>query len=307
MSKRLPSLNQLRAFEAAARLGSFKAASEELHVTQAAVSHQIKALEDDLGRALFHRGTRHVRLLDAAAPLAAEVTRAFEGMALAVENLRGAKASGPLRLSVAPFFGNRWLMPRLARFRTLHPEIEIEFAMSFDLVDLEADGFDAALRYGTGDWPGLTSERIYLDRVGPVAAPDLIGEVEVPLDTQQIAELPQVTTSQWPGDWQHWFSEAGLARSRTLSPVVYDGRPLVFDAVLSGQAMAIFDIRMTALDEARGRLIRLHPLTVERPQGIHIAYPTTRYVDPRIQALAAWLKQEAAIDGPSAIAHKTSG
>jgi LysR family glycine cleavage system transcriptional activator len=153
MPKRLPSMNQLRAFEAAARLGSFKAASEELHVTQAAVSHQIKGLEDDLGRALFHRGTRHVRLLDAATPLARELTRAFEGISSAVEGFRASAFSEPLRLSVAPFFGNRWLMPRLSRFQSLHPEIDIETVLSFDLVDLDTSGFDGAVRYGTGDWP----------------------------------------------------------------------------------------------------------------------------------------------------------
>ncbi|MEO1193797.1 MAG: LysR substrate-binding domain-containing protein [Pseudomonadota bacterium] len=296
MNKRLPSLSQLRAFEAAARLGSFKSAAEELHVTQAAISHQIKGLEDDLGRALFHRGTRHVRLLDAAKPLALELTRAFEGISSAVRDLRDATLEGPLRLSVAPFFGNRWLTPRLARFQLLHPEIEVELVLSFDFVDLESDGFDGAVRYGAGDWQGLNTERIYRDCVGPVAAPELIGEMTPPLSLEALASLPQVTTAQWPDDWKHWFKAAGLPRQVDVSPSTYDGRPLVFDAVLSGQAMAIFDIRMTALDEARGRLVRLHPLTVERPQGIHIAFPKSRIVNPRIEAFAAWLKEEAAID-----------
>lgn len=296
MSTRLPSLNQLRAFEAAARLGSFKAASEELHVTQAAISHQIKGLEDDLGRALFRRGTRHVQLLDAAKPLAHELTRAFEGISSAVEDFRASAFSEPLRLSVAPFFGNRWLMPRLPRFNSLHPEIDIETVLSFDLVELDNSSFDGAVRYGTGDWPGLTSERIYRDCVGPVAAPELIGEMSPPLGLEALAALPQVTTSQWPGDWEHWFAEAGLSPQTKVSPVVYESRAFVFDAVLSGHAMAIFDIRMTALDEARGRLVRLHPLTVERPQGIHIAFPQSRLADPRIEVFANWLKQEAVRD-----------
>lgn len=296
MPKRLPSLNQLRAFEAAARLGSFKAASEELHVTQAAISHQIKSLEDDLGRELFQRGTRQVRLLDASTPLASELTRAFERISVAVKGLRDTAMAKPLRLSVAPFFGNRWLIPRLARFQSLHPEIDIETALSFDLVDLEAEGFDAAVRYGAGDWPGLNSQQIYRDCVGPVAAPELIGDRTLPLGLEDLASLPQVTTSQWPDDWKHWFEAAGLSPTIDVSPVAYEGRPLVFDAVLSGQAMAIFDVRMTALDEARGRLVRLHPLTVELPQGIHVAFPKSRLVDPRIAAFAEWLKQESVID-----------
>lgn len=297
MPRRLPSLTQLRAFEAAARLGSFKAAAEELHVTQAAVSHQIKALEQDMGRALFRRGTRHVRLLQEAAPLASELTRAFEAIALAVEDLQGAAMAGVLRLSVAPFFGNRWLKPRLARFRALHPEIEIETTLSFDTVDLEAEGFDGALRYGTGDWPGLDSHLIYRARVGPVAAPDLIGDWETPLSVAALARLPLATTRHWQGDWRDWFAAAGLPSGPVAEPVVYESRALVFDAILSGQAMAIFDVRLTAADESKGRLARLHPLIVERPQGIHVAVPRSRGADPRIAAFVAWLRSEAGQPG----------
>jgi DNA-binding transcriptional LysR family regulator len=107
-------------------------------------------------------------------------------------------------------------------------------------------------------------------------------------------------TSQWPGDSAHWFAEAGLPPRSAVSPVAYETRALVFDAVLSGQAMAIFDVRMTAVDEARGRLLRLHPLTVERPQGIHVAFPRRRLANPRMEAFAAWLEQEANLDEPEA-------
>lgn len=293
MPRKLPSLTQLRAFEAAARLGSFKAAADELHVTQAAISHQIKALEQDLGRPLFQRGTRHVRLLQEATPLAAELTDAFEGIASAVADLQGAAMTGVLRLSVAPFFGNRWLTPRLARFRALYPEIEIETVLSFDNVDLEAEGFDGALRYGTGDWPGLDSHLIYRDRVGPVAAPDLVGGQEPPLSIAALADLPLATTRLWQGDWKDWFAAAAAPSCPVAEPVVYDNRALVFDAILSGQAMAIFDVRMTAVDESKGRLLRLHSLIVERPQGIHVAVPKSRSADPRIAAFVAWLRLEA--------------
>jgi LysR family glycine cleavage system transcriptional activator len=293
MARRLPSLTQLRAFEAAARLGSFKAAAEELHVTQAAISHQIKALEHDLGRPLFHRATRHVRLLQEAAPLAAQLTQGFEGIASAVEDLRSTAMTGVLRLSVAPFFGNRWLKPRLARFSALHPEIEIETVLSFDNADLEAEGFDGAVRYGTGDWPGLDSHLIYRDRVGPVAAPELVAHRETPLPVAALAALPLATTRDWQGDWQDWFAAAALPSGPVAEPVVYGSRALVFDAILSGQAMAIFDLRMTAADEAKGRLVRLHPLIAERPQGIHVAVPGNRAADPRIAAFVAWLRLEA--------------
>jgi LysR family glycine cleavage system transcriptional activator len=293
MPRRLPSLTQLRAFEAAARLGSFKAASDELHVTQAAVSHQIRALEHELGRALFQRETRQVHLLPEAAPLATELTNAFDGIAASVADLRGTAMGGVMRLSVAPFFGNRWLTPRLARFRALHPEIEVETVLSFDNVDLEAEGFDGAVRYGTGDWPGLDSHLIYRDRVGPVAAPELIADREPPLSVAALAGLALATTRNWQGDWKDWFAAAGHPSGPVGEPVVYDSRALVFDAILSGQAMAVFDVRMTAVDESKGRLVRLHPLIVERPQGIHVVTPRSLGADPRIEAFAAWLRLEA--------------
>lgn len=201
MTRRLPSLNQLRAFEAAARHGSFKAAAEELCVTQAAISHQIKGLEDDLGQALFHRGTREVRLTGRATTLAKQLTRSLDDVAAAVEDFAGPVMTGRLRLSVAPFFGNRWLLPRLERFRRQYPEIEIDPVLSFDLVDLAANGFDAAVRYGVGDWPGLSSLPIYRDCVGPVVAPQRVADHAMPMSPEQIARLPLAATSNWRGDW----------------------------------------------------------------------------------------------------------
>jgi LysR family glycine cleavage system transcriptional activator len=297
MARRLPSLNQLRAFEAAARHGSFKGAAEELCVTQAAISHQVKGLEDDLGQALFHRGTREVRLTRRAAPLAQQLTRSLDDVTVAVELFTGRAMTGCLRLSVAPFFGNRWLLPRLERFRSRCPGIEIDTVMSFDLVDLAANGFDGAVRYGAGDWPGLSSLPIYQDCVGPVVAPQRVVDHAMPMSPDEIARLPLATASNWRGDWDAWFGAAGLDRSVPLNTVDFDSRPFAFDAALSGQAVAIFDSRMTAADEANGHLVRLHPLTVERPQGIHVVFPKTRHPDPRIEAFAAWLQDEANLSG----------
>ena len=297
MARRLPSLNRLRAFEAAARHGSFKAAADELCVTQAAISHQVKALEDELGQPLFHRGIREVRLRERAAPLAARLTRSLDEMAAAVEDLTGPVMTGRLRLSVAPFFGNRWLLPRLGRFHARHPGLEIEPVLSFDLVDLGAHGFDAAVRYGAGDWPGLAGRAIYRDCVGPVVAPHRVTGHHLPMTPGDIARLPLATTTNWRDDWEAWFAAASPDTPVSFDALDCDSRAIAFDAALSGQAAAIFDTRLTAADEANGHLVRLHPLTVTRPQGIHVVFPDTRRPDPRIEAFVAWLREEAAADG----------
>jgi len=296
MTRRLPSLNQLQVFEAAARHGSFKAAADELCVTQAAISHQIKALEETLGQPLFHRGIREVRLLGGAAPLAAQLTRSLDEIGGAVEALTGPVMTGRLRLSVAPFFGNRWLLPRLDRFHARHPGLEIEPVLSFDLVDLTVHGFDAAVRYGDGAWRGLAGRPIYRDCVGPVVAPHRVAGHALPMTPADIAGLPLATTSNWRGDWEAWFAAAAPDREISFTAVNFDSRAVAFDAALSGQAAAIFDTRLTAADEANGHLVRLHPLNVTRPQGVHVVFPGTRRPDPRIEAFVAWLREEAAAE-----------
>jgi len=230
VARQLPSLNRLRAFEAAARHGSFKAAADELCVTQAAISHQVKALEDELGQPLFHRGIRGVRLLERAAPLAVRLTRSLDEMAEAVEDLTGPVMTGRLRLSVAPFFGNRWLLPRLDRFHARHPGLEIEPVLSFDLVDLGAHGFDAAVRYGAGDWPGLAGRAIYRDCVGPVVAPHRVAGHHLPMTPGDIARLPLATTPNWRGDWEAWFAAASPDEPVTFDALDCDSRALAFGA-----------------------------------------------------------------------------
>ena len=297
MAQRLPPLTRLRAFEAAARLGSFKAAASELCVTQAAVSHQIKALELDLGQPLFHRTARAVHLAERARPLAGALTEAFDRMAEATEAFAGPRMEGRLRISVAPFFGNRWLLPRLGRFHERYPGLEVEPVLSFDVVDIAGEGFDAAVRYGHDDWPGLATLPVFRDRVGPVAAPQLVAGCDLPLSAGALAGLPLAATRRWRGDWPAWFAAAGLdgAPGATID---YDSRAFAFDAALSGNAVCLADMRMTASDEANGRLVRLHPLTVERPQGIQVVHPGIHRPDPRVVAFADWLSQEAHAQGP---------
>ena len=292
MSNRIPSFRQLRAFEAAVRLGSFKQAAAELFVTQAAVSHQVKALEETLGVNLFVRGTREVRPTDEAVAYAGRLATAFELVSTATADIDRKRMSGRLRISVAPFYGNRWLLPRLDAFRAANPELELEASLSFDLVDFQSSGIDAAVRYGLGDWPGLDAIGIHRDLVGPVCAPQLLAGRTPPIDPEEIARMPLVTTARWKEDWSAWFAATG--GPPVAGPMTeFDNRAFAFDSALSGNGVFLADIRMTASSEAAGNLVRLHPLTVDRPQGIHLVFPATRIRDPRIEAFGAWMKAEA--------------
>lgn len=299
MPRRLPSLNQLRAFEAAARHRSFKHGAAELCVTQAAVSHQIKALEEAMGVRLFIRQTRAVELTEAAERLLTVLSRGFDEIEAVTLELSGTAMAGELKISAAPFYGNRWLLPRLPGFHALYPGMTVTAALSFDVVDLRLEGLDAAVRYGTGDWPGLTSILIHEDRIGPVCAPQLVAGRNLPLAAEEIAALPLASTARWRQEWAGWFAAAGCD-GEAAAVTEHDNRALAFDAALAGHAVCLADLRLTGSAEAAGNLVRINPLTIDLPQGIYVVYPETARPDPRVLAFADWLKGEALAVGTPA-------
>lgn len=296
MARRLPSLNQLRAFEAAARHQSIKKGAAELCVTPAAVGHQIRALETYLEVLLFHRGVRQVTLTDQGKQLAEELAAALDRIEAAVAPALNDSLSGPLKISVAPFFGNRWLLPRLKSFSDLYPEIDVQPILSFDYVDLANDGFDAAVRYGNGSWDGTTSELIFRDRLRPVCAPQLIGAKTCPMAPDDILALPLASAKNWPDDWATWAEKAGAKMQKTNAPVQYDNRAFMFDSALSGQAVILADSRMTQVDERAGRLVCLTENSVSRPQGIHVVTAPSD-VRRKVQVFTDWMKAVAVSDG----------
>src|SRR5436853_1556637 len=174
MSRNLPPLNALRAFEAAARHLSFTTAAAELNVTQAAVSHQIKALEDRLGLKLFRRVGRGLLLTDAAQAYLAEITVAFDRIAGATRRLHQHDAAGILNATVLPSFAVKWLLPRLGRFRAAHPEIDVRISSDSRTVDFAREDFDVGLRAGRGPWAGLRADLILKQRFFPVCGPALL-------------------------------------------------------------------------------------------------------------------------------------
>ena len=263
-------------------------------MTQAAVSHQIKALEQALGVQLFHRTTRGVRLTDSAKGYLAALTGAFDAIAAATSQLADAGISGVLKISAPPLFGNRWLLPKLPRFRARFPDLELQVSLSVDTIDLTRSDIDAALRFGQGPWTNLADVLIVRDVVGPVCAPRYVAGRALPLDAREIRELELATTKGDTQDWRDWFAAAGLPPPGALRTVEHENSAFTFDAALSGNAVCLADVQLTASDEAGGTLVRLHPMTIERPRGIHLVYPETAFPDPRLAAFADWLKEEAA-------------
>lgn len=292
MSRRLPSLNQLRAFEAAARHQSIKDGADELCVTPAAVGHQIRALEGFLEVTLFHRGVRQITLTDQGRRLAEDVGAALDRIEAAVAPALNDSLSGSLKISVAPFFGNRWLLPRLEKFSAQYPEIDVQPVLSFEYVDLAKDGFDAAVRYGDGTWDGTTAELVFRDTLRPVCAPQLVEGRTLPLAPDDIMSLPLASAKNWPDDWKAWAEATGSTFAHGMGPHQYESRAFMFDSALSGQAVILADPRMTRADERAGRLVCLNECSVERSQGIHIVTGSST-MGRKMQIFSDWIKTEA--------------
>lgn len=292
MRRRLPPLRALHAFEVAARHLSFARAAEELGVTPAAISQQIKQLEDILGVGLFHRGAR-LSLTRAAALVAGEVSDAFDRLASAVGRLAPDGPARPLVVSAPPAFAARWLVPRLTRFQDAHPGVDLHLSATLRLVDLDREGVDLAIRYGSGRYPGLLVERLRLEEVVAVAAPRLaagLGEVSdlaraTLLVNEGIGWDPSFPT------WPAWLSEMGAPPTETLRLRPFGDASLVLEAALAGLGVALVWRTLVCDELAGGRLVALFP---GRPlaSAYHLACLPERAEFPPIRAFRDWIKAE---------------
>jgi LysR family transcriptional regulator, glycine cleavage system transcriptional activator len=299
MPSHLPSLNALRAFEAAGRHLSFSKAAEELHVTPAAVGHQVKALEHDLGAVLFERLNRALLLTPAGQSLLPGLSEVFYRVAEVVETFRRRDANRPLTVSMPPSFGASWLMPRLERFRARHPDIDVRLDADNRVVDLVHDDVDVGLRYGLGDYPGMRVDCLLSEEVFPVCSPRLL-EGEHPL--RELEDLRwhtllhvdgYVQDGYWP-DWNMWLQSAGMGDMVLRRTLRFSHTVLALQAAASGHGVALGSRVLAGNDLKERRLVR--PFT----HGSHMSFayymvcPDALADEPRIAAFREWIIEEAA-------------
>ena len=291
--RRLPPLSSLRAFEAAARQESFKLAANELGVTPTAISHQVRQLEADLGVPLFVRQTRKVALTPEGRALLGPLRASFDAMAEAVESLRHRPARRVATLSAIAAFTARLLVPRVARFRACNPGWDLRLHASDGLVDLHAGEADAAIRYGPGSYPGLTTVPLMQERFAPVCSvhlplrrpEDLRGATLIHID-----ELPQAIEMSLP-TWDAWAAKAGLPGLDTDSSVSMNDESSAIQAVIAGQGVALLSLTLVAAELASGALIQPFGPVIE---GLHynLVYPTDRANQPAVAILRDWVTNE---------------
>lgn len=291
-------MNALRAFEAAGRLRSLTRAAEELHVTPAAVSHQVKALEEALGQKLFRRVSRNLVLTDAGQVLLEPLGDGLDRMAEGVAQVRALVEEPSLTVTVPLSFGAKWLMPRLEHFRELEPEVEVRIDASMRLVDLDREGIDLGIRYGHGDYPGLEVECLMSEQVFPVCAPSLLASgppLERPQDLSGhtlIHTEYDEAVNRYP-DWAMWLRAVGLPDLRARHDLKISLASMAVDAAVSGQGVVLMGEALVADDLTHGRLVRLFDTALHSELRYYMVRSKRRPPSPVLDRFVDWLRAEA--------------
>ncbi|MDX1512292.1 MAG: transcriptional regulator GcvA [Gammaproteobacteria bacterium] len=292
--RRLPSLNALRAFEAGARHLSFTRAARELSVTQTAISHQVRQLEDQLGVRLFERRTRELRLTPPGSILYPAVAQSLDAMAEAVERVRATPAHTPLTVSVAPTFGARWLAQRLGRFWRAHPDVALRLHHSIRLVDLARDEVDLAVRWGRGDWPGVESERLMGAHVTPLCSPCLL-EGGHPLVAPGDLRHHTLIQEQDSNEWAEWLAASGVDDIEPLRGPVIDDPNVIIELTIAGDGVMLGSPEVMAPEIKAGKLVAPFAGDPDPAFAYYLVYLPGTLKQPDAAAFRDFLKREAGL------------
>jgi len=287
-------LNALRAFEAAARSESFTRAAEELCVTPAAVSQQVKALEATLGLTLFHREHKRLAITEAGREYLGVIREALDRIAVGTDRLRLRRSSGVLTVSTSPDFAAKWLVHRLGRFAGAHPEIDLRVSAAIQHVDLAREGVDVAIRHGDGHWPGLDAVRLTAERLFPVCSPRLASGRNGIKQASDLLRLPLLCLDGW-STWSRWFEAAGISTPVLHGPVLNQAS-LLIDAAADGQGVALARTALAAWDLINGRLVAPVDVSLRLQRTYWIVCPKVAASVPKVEAFRRWLLAEASDD-----------
>ncbi len=297
--KRLPPLNSLRAFAATGQHLSFSKAAAELGVTPAAISHQVKSLEEFLGASLFERKGRVVSLTAGGEKLLPGVRDGFESLVKAVAAMRWSGDSDILNASVAPSFAAKWLVPRLERFYRSHPDIDVRISASFDLADVPNDGFDIGIRFGFGRYPGLRVDKIFDEAAAPMCHPRLLAgthSIRTPDDLCHHVLLHDDSLLKLGNtlpDWRMWLKAAGYDHIDASHGLRFSSSDHAIDAAIAGTGIALSRVALVADDVAAGRLILPFALDIPLVPAYYMVTADDHAASPRVNAFREWLITEA--------------
>jgi LysR family glycine cleavage system transcriptional activator len=288
---KLPPLSAIRAFEAAARHESFTKAAAELGMTQAAVSYQVKLLEDRVGAPLFLRQARRVVLSEAGKRLAPPVAEAFQRLHAGFAAMRDT-SEGVLAVTAVHTFATNWLVPRMGAFQVAHPDIAVRLEVSSRNVDFGREDFDVGIRGGRGSWPGVKAHLLLPYRFTPLCSPELLaryGPLDGPADLARVPRL--FAHDDW---WEHWFKAAGIPAPPLAVPstLAVEVQSMLGTAAASGQGVAMLMPAFFAADLAAGRLVQPFDLLAADGDSYWLVYAQERHNVPKIRAFREWILAE---------------
>lgn len=296
--RRLPSLASIRAFEAAARHGSFAKAAQELDTTAASVSYHVRCLEQETGVRLFVRFAQRVELTPPGALVAREATAAFDALRASFQRASTVEETR-LSLTTLPSLGTSWLTPKLGRFRAKHRNIALEIDLSSDAQDLAGGRFDAAIRNGHGTWPGLRAHELFPSIFMPLCAPVLQDAAKALGDPRRTLEVPLLGRPDW---WEQWYRAHGRVDIPSSSHfgTLLSAEYLDIAAAIAGQGIAIGSPILFRTEIDAGRLVPAHDLVISSGRTFWFTYPAVRERSRKISAFRDWLIDEAARDRDAA-------
>jgi LysR family transcriptional regulator, glycine cleavage system transcriptional activator len=290
MTARLPSLNGLRAFEAAARHLSFTLAASELNVTQTAISHQIRRLEEELGIRLFIRKNRALALTPQARDYLPGVRAAFNDLRLATDRLLRKDDDKVLTVSTLASLAAKWLLPRLTAFQEAHPGLDVRITTSTALVDFKSGDVDAAIRYGRGHWPGVRADWLMADEVFPVCSPALLSGKRPLRVAEDLRDHVLLHTSANNDDWRQWLTAAGLPSDISKQPgITFDLALMTVQAAIDGIGVAMGRTSYVQDDIAKGRLVVPFNIALPADAGFYLVSPEGAAEPPKLKAFRQWL------------------
>lgn len=295
MRPRLPPLNALKAFEAAARHESFTRAAEELCVTQGAVSHQVKALEAELAVKLFNRERQRLIITEAGREYLAVVRDALDRIAIGTDRLLQRQNSGVLTVSTSPDFAAKWLVHRLGHFVEAHTGIDLRVSATLHHVDFTREDVDLAVRHGDGNWPGLDAVRLSPEQLFAVCSPKLLSSRKRLARPADLLKFPLIHMDS-RAEWNSWLQEAGFDGEAVTHGPVLNRASMVIDAAINGQGIALARTTLAAWDLLNGRLVRPFALSLPLKRTYWIVCPKATASLPKIVTFRDWLLTEAARD-----------
>ena len=295
MSQKLPPLNTLRAFQIAAATLSFTETADQLFVTQAAISHQIKSLEEFLGKKLFERGNRTLNLTESGRQYLPFIDQVFNVLLEGTESVMQFDALPILTVSVMPSFATRWLVPRLGLFIKSNPNIEFRLAPSRSLTNFTRDNVDIAIRHGGGTYRGLKSIHLLDEQIYPVCSPNLM-EGKHPLKSPHDLKHHVLLHDEGHGNWRTWLVEAAAREVDASKGPVYTDSSMAVQSAIEGDGVALARSQLVKDDIARGLLVR--PFEISQPSkfAYYIVYPLDRPVSYQMTVFIEWLQQQVRMD-----------